>query len=89
VSLAELIAAQLLVPGQELRLRGRSDMTAKVGSDGRLVVKGKSYGSPSTAANALLGGHSNGWVTWKVRVGSEWVVLDRLRQEATARVSRA
>ena len=82
VSISDLLDLGILQPGQELRLRGRGDGKATVGADGELLVAGKRYGSPSTAANSILGRHSNGWFEWSVRHGKEWIPLDKLRQQA-------
>jgi hypothetical protein len=81
-SVADLVAAGYLASGQELRLRGRAELTARITADGRLDVQGKTYGSPSTAANAILGSNSNGWVTWKAQYGDEWLSLAALRELA-------
>lgn len=82
VSLADLISAGLLKPGEKLQLRRQADLTARVLPDGRLETKEGTFSSPTTAANRLLGGSSNGWVVWRAKRGSEWVLLSTLRSEA-------
>lgn len=82
VSLADLITAGLLKPGEELRLRGQADLTARVLSDGRLETSKGVFTSPTTAANKLQGGSSNGWRAWRAERGSDWVLLAALRDKA-------
>ncbi len=67
VTVLDLIAAGLLMPGQILHAgpvdhRGR---TAVVLGDGRIDVDGEAHDTPSGAAKAVAGGVRNGWWFWR------------------------
>ncbi|PIP19183.1 MAG: hypothetical protein COX41_04220 [Candidatus Omnitrophica bacterium CG23_combo_of_CG06-09_8_20_14_all_41_10] len=54
---------------------------AVVRKNGSIRYKEKVYNSPSSAAQAVRGMRSNGWVWWKYeRAPGDWVVLDELRR---------
>ena len=79
VSIADLIRAGLLQPGQSLSFR-RSNVTAVVSGSGTLILEGVEYGSPSTAAKVAGGGSStNGWIAWSVDSASGSQTLAALR----------
>ncbi len=82
VSLADLINAGLLKPGEHLHLRRQDDLKARVLPDGRLETKDGIFSSPTTAANKMLGGSSNGWIVWRAKRDGDWVLLSTLRDEA-------
>jgi len=71
-SVADLLAAGLLSAGAVLtfeRAGKRAEATVTV--DGELVVDGKAYASPSTAAAKALGlKAANGWVSWRLDGGT-------------------
>lgn len=83
--LARLITAGQLREGDELfhpmRPRAKGEITARV-VDGGLVAHGRRYPSLSTAAMALAGYASNGWLFWRHRPSGR--TLDDLRKEAGA-----
>jgi hypothetical protein len=66
ISVATLVIAGALSPGQVLRGRGTEPYYATVLDNGRLEVNGVSYGSPSGAAKAANGRETNGWWWWLV-----------------------
>lgn len=86
--LARLIASGQLREGDELfhtlRPRAKGEFTAHVADDG-LVVRGNHYPSPSTAARALAGYASNGWLFWRHRPSG--LTLAELRREVRSRTS--
>ncbi len=63
VQLLDLIGAGILAAGTTLYPRSKkyNNQVATVLADGRLEVDGKSYGSPSNAAAAMVGHAMNGW----------------------------
>lgn len=82
VSIADLIGADLLQPGQQVSFRRSSTITGVITNRGTISVSGTEYASPSTAAKAAAGGVStNGWVAWRVRRGGEWNTLAQLRDQ--------
>ena len=85
ISISDLVLAGYLTVGQELTIRGLNDLVARIGDGGRILVRDKSYGSPSTAANAVLETQSNGWVRWRANVGGQWVTLAHIRDKARIR----
>ncbi|MEZ5976751.1 MAG: type I restriction enzyme HsdR N-terminal domain-containing protein [Planctomycetota bacterium] len=92
-SIADLIGAGLLAPGTELFKQYRkTDLRARVKSDGSIEFNGTNYASPSQAGNHARasvksfgkGGKlpaTNGWVFWRLRDsdGTE-IELDVVRQ---------
>ena len=80
-SVPDLLSAGLLAAGATLVFdRAGKHAEASVTSDGLLVVDGKSYTSPSTAAAKALGlKAANGWKSW--RVGPSGPTLADLRAE--------
>ena len=66
ITVAALVEAGALEPGQVLRGRGSDSHHATVLPDGRLEVAGVVYGSPSGAAKAATGRIVNGWWFWLV-----------------------
>lgn len=66
ITVAALVEAGALKPGQVLRGRGSEPHYATVLENGRLEVNGVSYGTPSGAAKAVLARESNGWWWWLV-----------------------
>lgn len=87
VSMADLLKAQLLRPGQEISFRRSTTVTGEVTAAGTVRFRGTEYSSPSTAGKVAAGGTStNGWLAWHVRDGAEWTTLsalrDRLRGQA-------
>jgi hypothetical protein len=86
VSLADLLTAGLLQPGQELQFRKSAGKRAQIAGDGTIVFEGRAYQSPSTAGRAAAGGAStNGWVSWYVNRAGEWIHLAQLRDELADR----
>ena len=82
VTLADLIAANLLAAGQTLEFTwtGHEGTVAEVLPGGNLLVDGKTYSSPSAAGSAVRGGAVNGWDYWAIRDGSKNLVsLGELR----------
>jgi hypothetical protein len=71
-TVADLLGAGLLSAGTTLTFqRAGKTAQASVTADGQLVVDGKAYGSPSSAAAAALGlKAANGWVSWRLDAGS-------------------
>jgi hypothetical protein len=47
---------------------------------GALVLNGKSYDSPSSAAVSITGYEVNGWKFWEVRVGDSWRPMSTFRK---------
>jgi hypothetical protein len=71
-TVADLLAAGLVSAGTVLTFeRAGKKAEAAITADGQLVVNGKAYGSPSTAAAEALGlKAANGWVSWRLNAGS-------------------
>jgi len=81
-TVADLLAAGLLSAGAVLTFE-RSGRRAEgaITVDGQLVVDGRAYSSPSTAAAAALGlKAANGWVSWRLD-GGTGATLAELRTE--------
>lgn len=80
-SVPDLLAAGLLSAGATLSFdRAGKHAEASVTSEGHLVVDGKAYSSPSTAAAKALGlKAANGWKSW--RIGSSGPTLADLRAQ--------
>ncbi|MEK6756866.1 MAG: DUF2924 domain-containing protein, partial [Bacteroidota bacterium] len=77
------VLSGLFQAGTELRktFKGR-ECVATVASDGRISFGGRTFNSPSLAANYVRGGkHTNGWKFWNYRnERGEWAPLDELRK---------
>lgn len=55
---------------------------ARVRKDGTISYKGKTYNSPSLAAQAIRRGGINGWYVWQYeRAPGDWVLLNELRKK--------
>jgi len=63
IHLSDLIAAGAIEPGISLFPRRKKfiDQVATLLPDGRIAVNGSSFTSPSDAASAMTGHHTNGW----------------------------
>lgn len=85
VSIADLIEAGLLRPHDRLTFYNKNAVIATVTSAGTLIVNGREYKSPSTAATAVAGTSRNGWTAWIVNVGGASVSLSDLRSDLLAR----
>ena len=84
VTLADLIGASLLSPGEELvweRPRAGQRLSAKVTDDGRLRLQdGRVFASPSGAAGAAAGGGSfDGWECWRAPQRANKLIIDLRR----------
>jgi hypothetical protein len=77
-TVADLLAAGLVSAGTPLTFaRAGKKATGKITADGQIVVDGKAYTSPSTAAAAGLGlKATNGWVSWRLNEGSGPTLAD-------------
>jgi hypothetical protein len=82
-SISDLLASGLLNAGAQLVFkRAGKEAHATVTADGQLVVNGKTYSSPSTAAVAALNlKAANGWVSWRLPSGK---TLAELRDQLPA-----
>jgi hypothetical protein len=83
ISLADLVEAQLLSPGDELtwqRANRGDEYRVVISADSRLeTTDGQVFKSPSEAATRLTGSSYNGWVVWIV--ASTGQTLDEKRTE--------
>lgn len=81
-SLPDLLASGLLSAGAVLTFeRAGKKGEAAVTPDGQLLVDGKAFASPSTAAAAALGlKAANGWVSWRLD-GGKGPTLAELRTQ--------
>jgi hypothetical protein len=86
-SVPDLLAAGLLSAGATLTFdRAGKHAEASVTSDGQLVVDGKAFASPSTAAAKALGlKAANGWKSWRVDGGSGPTLADLRAQLPSAK----
>jgi hypothetical protein len=84
ISVADLIRAGLLKPGQRLRHRKSGSVYATVTTEGHLRVRNKVYSSPSTAAQVASGGITNGWLSWFTEDTDDVLSLSELRQQLMA-----
>ena len=85
MSVADLLSAGLLTPGQTLYSRpGRyGGFTAKVLSDGRIEVEGEIKDSLSLAGIVVRKRNTNGWNFWRLDVQTQ-KSMDDLRSEYEA-----
>jgi hypothetical protein len=76
VKLIDLVSAGLLKVGTtvEFTWTGHEGTQATVQPDGRLLLNGVAYASPSAAGTAVRGGAVNGWEYWAVRDASKDLV---------------
>lgn len=90
ISVATLVEAGALVPGQVLRGRGTEPYYATVLENGNLDVAGVAYKSPSGAARAACGKGQNGWWWWlvdhedRVSLSDVWTAFDAHRSSGSA-----
>jgi hypothetical protein len=84
VDLAQLIAAERLSVGAELRARtGKTgDVTARLGQDGRVFIGDEAFDTPSAAGRSVVGHDVNGWSFWRLAEGGKQ--LAELRAEYLA-----
>lgn len=82
VSLADLIASDLLSPGTVLHARGErfAGRTAVLLPDGTLDVDGRTFNSPSGAATHIAGASRNGWWFFVLEAGSKYSINDLYEQ---------
>jgi len=76
-----LLEANLLYPGEELRLDG-SSISAVVAADGALIHNGQP-GSIHKIATQIMGAPCNGWMHWYYfdTAVATWQPIDALRQQ--------
>ena len=88
VSLKDVVVAGLLEPGTVLRARPGSwgDAQCTVLPSGDLQLDGKTFSSPSGAAQRIRKGSTNGWLFWELPDGRQLTDLRRqlLGQSAVA-----
>jgi hypothetical protein len=86
VSLADLVTAELLKPGQRLSFRKDDAVVAEITTNGCIRVGGSDFVSPSTAARSVTGGTAvNGWLAWCAQRDGRVVTLADLRDELLRR----
>jgi uncharacterized protein with ParB-like and HNH nuclease domain len=88
VSLRDLVTAELLHDGQELKgSRNGVDFLGTVTGSGEIVLSdGKAYENPSKAGAAALGIQvCNGWYVWQIETPRGWVRLSRVREDLLER----
>jgi hypothetical protein len=80
-TIADLLSSGLLAAGTTLTFdRAGKHVEGSVNADGQIVVDGKAYDSPSTAAARAMGiKAANGWTAW--RVGATGPTLADMRAE--------
>lgn len=85
-TVADLLAAGLVSAGAPLTFaRAGKKATGTITADGQIVVDGKAYTSPSTAAAAGLGlKATNGWVSWRLDDGAGPTLADLRAQLSVA-----
>ncbi|WP_158853125.1 restriction system modified-DNA reader domain-containing protein [Saccharothrix deserti] len=83
---SDLLTARLLEVGDELvwdRRAGQVRHTARIRTDGTLLLTGERvFATPSAAATAVGGTHHHGWSAWQRTADGR--VLDDLRAELRA-----
>lgn len=86
VSVADLVKAELLRPGQRLSFRKNDAVVGEVTTTGTIRIGADEYSSPSTAARAVTGGTAtNGWLAWCVDQGGRSATLADLRGQFLSR----
>jgi hypothetical protein len=79
ITVADLVAAGMFEPGQELvpRLSPYAEVKGSISSDGRIFVAGQAYETPSAAAKAITGADAvSGWWFWLVDPASNRTMRD-------------
>ncbi len=79
---SDWIAKGVIFPaGTEFRAAYKGQVRAGHVEDGKLVVDGQYYDSPSAAARAITGNYVNGWRFWDCRFPgkSTWQRIENLR----------
>jgi hypothetical protein len=68
-------------PGTEFRAKYKGSLHRAKVEDGSLMLNGKKYNSPSSAAGAITGTFVNGWNFWECRFPGElhWKIIKTLR----------
>jgi hypothetical protein len=68
----------------EIRIQTKSGgqtISAQVNSEGMISLRGRTYSSPSTAGQVVLGRPCAGWNAWKFEQSpGRWVYIDELRR---------
>ena len=75
------ILHKLLFPGTPIKAKYKGrEVTATIDEQGKIVLNGKVYNSPSTAGKVVVGGGSrNGWRFWKYQnPQGKWVFIGEL-----------
>lgn len=86
VKLADLLNAGLLSPGTTLiDAQEGSDSVALVMEDGRILLHGQTYDTPSGAGKALTESSVNGWEFWSADTADGLRTLASLREDFLAR----
>ena len=69
--------------GTEVRAKYKGKTHVAEVQDGALVVEGKRYDSPSSAAISITGNPVNGWTFWEVKLPGqgEWKLMKAFRPE--------
>ncbi len=73
-------------PNTELRARYKKvEYSARVDEQGRIILNGQVFGSPSSAGSHVRNGKAtDGWVFWKYQDEmKEWKLIDTLRKKQT------
>jgi len=79
VTMVDLVNTELLVPGQILyaRTKGHRGEVGEVTHDGRLLVNGEFYATPSAAAKAVTKSQSEaGWWFWLINLDEDGCLSD-------------
>ena len=59
------------------------EYTAQVDDQGRIIIDGLTFNSPSPAATHVTKGPKDGWIFWKCQApDGKWELLDQLRKHA-------
>lgn len=83
VTIVDLVNTELLSPGQFLyaRIKGHRGEVCEIAHDGRLLVNGEFYASPSAAAKAVTKSQSEaGWWFWVLSLDDD-VCLSDVRRD--------
>ncbi len=78
----------LLPEGSHIKSTYKGRQTeGEVDAEGRIMLNGKSFNSPSTAASSVTNRAMNGWTFWKFQdPNGQWVLIDTLRKKKSAQV---
>lgn len=73
----------LLPEGSHIKSTYKGRQTeGQVDAEGRIILNGKLFNSPSTAASSVTNRAMNGWTFWKFQdPGGQWVFIDTLRKK--------